>query len=74
MPFFENITEEQHVTYPVRNNKLKNSKATKPGSSPCVITFFLFQNNPITKSDFTAELLSKDLIMKLGNFPIKIWP
>ena len=32
--------------------------------SPCVIIFFLFQNNPITKSNFTSELLSKNLIMK----------
>ena len=31
----------------------------------CVI---FFQNNPITKSD-----LSKNMIRKYGDFPIKIW-
>ena len=33
-----------------------------------VITFFIFQNNPISLSEFTIELLCKNLIMKKGTF------
>ena len=47
--------------------------ATGYGPSSPVITFFQFQNNQISLSDFITELLSKNLIMRLANIPSKLW-